>query len=304
MTFARAALALLAVGFATAVTAGCRTPTVGPRRAVSGSAHGGAFATGAVSRARPPRTFTIVFTTFIPSNYVLAPRIHPQSYRGLFPPKLLVFAGDDRGFDHDATCYRARQVVTVIPDQADDPTGLLVGSKQNLAGCSESFVASQALADGRIDDRDRVGALGEGGVEEAVCAADSGGMIIEDPVRVGPHTVSVRLRTARTGGPRNRLVFGSPSIDWWLDITIDTSGSEPTYQVAGTWDGYPAAELYINRQPVFQATPGLRPGSTGDLLKLLPGYGDVRFVARGTLKRSPTPSSVEPFGRRLPRRAL
>ena len=85
------------------------------------------------------------------------------------------------------------------------------------------------------------------------------------------------------GGPRNRLVLGSPAIDWEFGITIDTSGPEPTYEVVGAWDGYPAAELYINRQPVFRSTPGNRPGSFGDLLKLLPGYADSRFVTRGIL---------------------
>ncbi len=78
-------------------------------------------------------------------------------------------------------------------------------------------------------------------------------------------------------------MLGSPAIDWDFGITIDTSGPEPTYEVVGAWDGYPAAELYINRQPVFRSTPGSRPGSFGDLLKLLPGYADSRFITRGIL---------------------
>ena len=85
------------------------------------------------------------------------------------------------------------------------------------------------------------------------------------------------------GGPRNRLIAGSPSIDWDIGITIDTSGPEPIYEVTGTWDGYPAVELYINRQPVFTFMPENKQGSSRDLLKLLPGYGDFRFVRRGRL---------------------
>jgi hypothetical protein len=36
-------------------------------------------------------------------------------------------------------------------------------------------------------------------------------------------------------GPRNPLIVGSPSIDWDIGITIDNSGPEPIYEVAGTW---------------------------------------------------------------------
>ena len=108
-------------------------------------------------------------------------------------------------------------------------------------------------------------------------------MIIDDPIRLGPHCVFLRLRTALIGGPRNRLIAGSPSIDWDIGITIDTSGPEPMYEVAGTWNGYPEAELYINRQAVFTFMPGQGSSSSRDLLKLLPGYGDFRFVRRGRL---------------------
>jgi hypothetical protein len=236
-------------------------------------------------KARTAETYTIAFTAFIPSNYVLGPRIHPQSYCGIAPPMRLAFAGDDRGFDVDASSYRAKQVVTVIPDEAEDADGLLEGSKQNLEGMTESFVASHALADGRIDDRDRDGVLGDGKFKHGEIYANTDGMIIDDPIRLGPHSVFIRLRTAVTGGPRNRLVIGAPSIDWEFGITIDTSGPEPIYEVVGSWDGYPAAELYINRQPVFTFTPGDGPGSFGDLLKLMPGYADFDFVRRGALVR-------------------
>jgi hypothetical protein len=198
----------------------------------------------------------------------------------------LAFAGDDRGFDVDASSYRARQFVTVIPDEADDVDGLRDGSRRNLGGITESFDAGPALADGRIDDADRTATRAGRRIKEGEIAVDTDGMIIDDPIRLGPHRVFVRLRTAFAGGPRNRLVAGSPSIDWDIGVTIDTSGPEPTYEVAGTWDGYPAAELYINRQPVFTYMPREGSSSSLDLLKLLPGYGDVRFVRRGRLAGS------------------
>jgi hypothetical protein len=172
---------------------------------------------------------------------------------------------------------------SVIPDEADDADGLLEGSKRNLGGTTESFDAGLALADGRIDDGDRTCTPGGRKIKHAEIAVNTEGMIIDDPIRLGPPRVFVRLRTARMGGRQNRLIVGSPSIDWDIGITIDNSGPEPTYEVAGTWDGYPAAELCIHRQPVFTLTPIDGPASSRELLKLLAGYGDLRFVRRGTL---------------------
>src|SRR5262245_48467519 len=119
----RAAIAVLASACGLAGCASSRWRKAPPVAITSGPR---------VANARPseqsPRTFTIVFSTFIPSNYVNGPRIHPQAYAGLLPPRRLTFAGDDRGFDVDSTSFRARQVVTVIPDAAEDADGLLEGS--------------------------------------------------------------------------------------------------------------------------------------------------------------------------------
>jgi hypothetical protein len=278
----RAAIGLLVI--ACIAGTGCGTPGLFRSRPdMAASAPTGWIIEPPIPRASADKSFTIEFATFIPANHLVAPSIHPQSYRSLVPPSRLVFAGDDRGFDVDATSYRARQVVTVIPDEAEDADGLLEGSKQNLGGITESFDARLAMANGRIDDGDRMMAPEGRRVEHGKLAVNTGGMIIDDPIRLGPHCVFVRLRTAFMGGPRNRLIAGSPSIDWDIGITIDTSGPEPIYEVAGRWDGYPAAELYINRQPVFTFAPGDGSGFSRDLLKLLPGYGDFHFVRRGRL---------------------
>jgi hypothetical protein len=282
MLCCRVAFALLATLCAGA--SGCQRPPIrhtrsDPVMAIPQTVAG----TTTELHGRTARTFTIVFTTFIPRNFVLGPLVHPQSYRGIAPPLRLAFAGDDRAFDVDATSYRSRQEVTIIPEGADDGDGLLEGSKRNLGGVSKSFIAFQALANGRIDERDRGGAQGDFASECREASVDARGMIIDDPVRLGPHAVFVRLRTSVLGGPRNRLIRGSPSIDWDIGITIDTSGPEPIYEVVGTWDGYPAAELYINRQPVFTFTPGAGSGSPVELLKLLPGYADFRFKRTGRL---------------------
>jgi hypothetical protein len=278
-----AAIAVLAI--VCVVDAGCRAPRppLMPPSPITLTTIADPIAEPLVPSVRPRKSFTITFVAFIPANHLVAPWIHPQAYGSLVPPMRLAFAGDDRGFDIDAASYRAKQVVTVIPDEADDADGLVEGSKRNLGGISESFDARLALADGRIDEADRRRSPGGRPIKHAELAVNIEGMIIEDPIRLGPHRVFVRLRTAAMRGPRNPLIVGSPSIDWDIGVTIDISGPEPRYDVAGTWDGYPAAELYINRQPVFTVTAGAGPGSSRDLLKLLPAYGDLRFVTTGTL---------------------
>ena len=230
-----------------------------------------------------PQTFDVVFMTFIPANYVAAPWMHPQSYVGS-DVRRLVFAGDDRSYDVDATRYRSRQRVTIVADAAADPDGLIEGTKQNLGGRTESFVSAHALADGRIDDDDRDVVLGDARRKHAEVAVDPTGMIIDDPVRLGPRRVSIRLRTSEKGGPRDQLIAGAPSIDWDLTLVVDASGPKPTYELTGTWDGYPAAELYVNRTPILLRTPDAGPASFTDLLKLAPKVGDEQIELRGVLE--------------------
>jgi hypothetical protein len=244
MIVCRAAIVLLVV--ACAADTGCRTPTHPQSRSdpITPPVVDAILQTPYPSD-RADKTYTIVFATFIPANHLVAPLVHPQSYGGFVPPMPLAFAGDDRGFDVDAISFRAKQEVTVIPDETEDSDGLMEGSKWNYGGITESFDARLALADGRIDDGDRIPAPGGRQVKRREIAVNTEGMIIDGPVRRGPHCVFIRLRTGCLSGPRNRLIAGSPSIDWDIGITIDTSGPEPIYEVAGRWDGYPAAELYI-----------------------------------------------------------
>jgi hypothetical protein len=273
-----------------AISAGCRTGgamrnAAPPPSFAGGSENGSSCAVPAIPGVvgvGAPQTFEIAFTTFIPANHVVAPWMHPQSYAG--PGRRLVFAGDDRMYDVDATRFRARQRVTVVADAALDADGLVEGSKQNLGGRTESFVAAEALADGRIDDADRDDVLGDAKHRHAAIAVDPAGLIVDDPVRLGPRRVSVRLRTAPDGGPRDELIAGAPSIDWDLTLVIDTTGDRPKYELTGTWDGYPACELYVNRKPILLRSPGPGPASFTDLLKLGPKLADEKIELRGTLE--------------------
>lgn len=278
---------------ASAGIAGCRWPSRAPEielpaTAVDSSVDNtsGVVSASAISVAPKHQTgnFTIALAVFIPNNHVISPVMHPQSFTGLVPERL-VFAGDDRSFDVDAVRYRAKQVVTLIPDESIDRDGLSDNSKLNLGGRTESYIAKLALADGKLDGDDRV--LGKGnfvGPLHKDVPVDTRGMLIDDPIRLGPNRVSVRLRTAASGGPRDQLIAGAPSIDWDFTITIDTSGPEPKYELAGKWDGYPAMEIYVNRQPIYQHKGEGKPPTMGDLLKLAPVYGDLSVNESGTLR--------------------
>jgi hypothetical protein len=221
---AAAALLLAAAGCRSADSSRLAAAPAGPEPTIAAPVTAGSE-TGA-----SPQTFDVVFMTFIPANYVAAPWMHPQSYVGA-NARRLVFSGDDRSYDVDAVRYRARQRVTIIADGAADADGLVEGTKQNLGGRTESFVASQALADGRIDDDDRDVLLGDAWRKHA-----------------------------------------------------EQAGPKPTYELTGTWDGYPAAELYVNRTPIFRRTPDAGPASVTDLLKLAPKVGDEKVELRGTLE--------------------
>lgn len=282
---------LLVALMASAGIVGCRWPSPAPEIELPTTAVGssvdntsGVVPASAVSVAPKHRTgnFTIALAVFIPNNHVISPAIHPQSFTGLVPERL-VFAGDDRGFDVDAVRYRAKQVVTLVPDETLDRDGLCDNSKLNLGGLTESFVASRTLDDGKIDSGDHY-EKGSKKKHQSV-PVDTRGMLIDDPIRLGPNRVSVRLHTAPSGGPRDQLIAGAPSIDWDFTITLDTSGPEPKYELAGKWDGYPAMEIYVNRQPIYQHKGEDKPPTMGDLLKLAPVYGDLSVKEAGVLER-------------------
>ncbi len=95
--------------------------------------------------------------------------------------------------------FSRKQLVTVIPEQADDPDGLLEGSTRNLGGMTESFDPRVVLEDGRIDAREKASGTGVKKCKRGEIPVNTEGMIIEGPNRLGPHTVSVRLRTESAG---------------------------------------------------------------------------------------------------------
>jgi len=73
----------------------------------------------------------------------------------------------------------------------------------------------------------------------------------QDP---GEENNRVDRRSPENAGQDEKLKSpgaAAPSIDWDLTLTLDTSGPEPKYELTGKWDGYPAMEIYVNRQPII-----------------------------------------------------
>ncbi len=102
----RGSVVLVLIAFA--ANSGCMAPGRLPALAERASARDAQTGTGTpLAEPQAAKTFTITFATFIPNNYLLAPWYHPQSFCSLLPPARLAFAGDDRGFDPDARCFRA-----------------------------------------------------------------------------------------------------------------------------------------------------------------------------------------------------
>jgi hypothetical protein len=226
--------------------------------------------------------FNVSFSTFIPTNYLDGPPqafCIPAPHLGLPPvihgPQHLVFAGDDRGFDPNATSFRTRQTVGVVPEQSASDSGIGTPPSEQV-GESKSY-ASDALADGKITSADDDAVLHDCHLLDDRGFASTSGMHV-DVTRVNAHQVKAHLY----GGAGNPLLI-APAIDWDLNLTIDTSGSKPHWTLTGAHDGFPAYEVYVNGQTIYTYSPGPGPYGFGDILKLFPPL-DVSVNTSGDLQ--------------------
>jgi hypothetical protein len=220
----------------------------------------------------PPEEFSISFTTFIASNSITGP---PQSRCG--SGEQLFFAGDDRGLDPTAGSFRTRQLVTVITEESVDVDGIKAGSDQNLVGETKAY-APDALP--TIDASDDDGVLHDCHLLHDRDTASSSNMHINGS-RIDAHTVSVHL-FGSVGNPLINVPDRLKTIDWDFTLSLDTSGSRPHWALQGVDDGFPSFEIYINDSAIYtrNAPP---PYTFQDLLKLLPGRGDVLVNLSGDL---------------------
>lgn len=227
--------------------------------------------------------FEVSFSTFIPATYVVGP---PHSFcltggYGGRPPmpgprkNQLYFGGDARSFYPGAESYRARQAVTVVPDSSADPDGL--ASKEPPQVGETLAFAPDAIEDGTLDESDIDDQLGDCHLLHARGSASTDGMTAE-VTRMDEHSVAVSL----SGSADNPLVKPSEAIDWDLVLIIDTSGDEPTWQLTGVHNLFPAFEMYVNGEEIYTYSPGTPPYSFTDLLVGLSISKSI--VEEGTLK--------------------
>jgi hypothetical protein len=228
------------------------------------------FSAGGAGKCKPNSAFDINLTTFIPGNHIKSPPqwFYKCALRGNHP---LYFEGDTRSFDPDAVSFRTRQLVTVVPDESIDADGVDTSSPfASMTGLTRSF-ASDALP--TIEPSDVDGVLRDCHLLHESGQASTSNMEIL-VVRVNSKSVLVHLN----GSAVNPLVALAASIDWNLELEIDVSTEPPTWTLNGIEDGFPAFELYVNDERIYErdAPP---PYSWGDLRKLFDGDGD-RIVNR------------------------
>ncbi|MCZ7593312.1 MAG: DUF3238 domain-containing protein [Kiritimatiellae bacterium] len=188
--------------------------------------------------------FPIEVTAFIPHDHISDPF---HSIMGI------VFGGDDRGFDKNATSYRMRQKVAVVTIEECDADGLKEGSIANLVGTTRSYDEATSVDSG-------TGKLTAAAKADTVTGAPL--MIDYGTASTSGMNITVNRLTNRkveaviVGSAANPLVPFAPAIDYDFTVTIDsTDPLNSTYQITGSHDGFPAYEVYISNQRIHEHDP-------------------------------------------------
>jgi hypothetical protein len=234
-------------------------------------------------RGCPIKRFDIMMMTFIPSNYIdasVASRLAPvQLPRQLWVPGtwctraatqyVLIGAGDNRGYNPVAANSPAKPYKTlqkaslVVIDKFTHKEYELENEQINI-GRSRSYVKTQfgnggALnngVQGRIDPQDNDTTLNDCRLLHQNEQSPTTGIELPANTHVSP----TRERVVLKGRSANALVPFSPSIDWNINVDIETATPTPRVYVHGTKDQFPAYEIYVNNQPVYRFAPtGLSP---------------------------------------------
>jgi hypothetical protein len=122
----------------------------------------------------------------------------------------------------------ASQSVTIVTDAGKDEDGLLEGSVHSEGGRPGSSLLKALFT--RPPPYE---------------------LIVDDPIRLGPHKVAVRLRTSTYTKP-GIFISESGGINWSVTVTIDGEYSQPKFHLVGGWSGAHAAELEINGALVYR----------------------------------------------------
>ena len=151
------------------------------------------------------------------------------------------FAGDNRNtFDVNSTAFRTEQKVRLDIDNQESST------LSNIASSTIAFGS-----DGSVTDR-------------------------SDPGKAGPDPEFIMNGNSATVNlevdASNKLVFGAPSIDYKVSITI-TQNEDGTfsYSIGGQRDGFPAYEFFITNESTGESVLiyGSNPNDTGNTPRAL-----------------------------------
>jgi hypothetical protein len=215
----------------------------------------------------PIRKFDLQIGAFIPHDYIprlsdgQMPLFHAgcelkQVYTAPGVPALssLVFRGDlkvgegygrpeSKLFDVDSPAFRFRMKVTARSD------GILLTPPEIAANASKSYAMDAVFPEGIIDDRDDDATLGDCILLHAV-----GTDVPQFSVEITSEAPN-RIRLDVTGVGTIPILVPAAAIDLQYRIVIDASKYLADYDVKAFHDGFPAHELYINRQPVYTFDP-------------------------------------------------
>lgn len=196
----------------------------------------------------------------------------------------LVVIGDSR--EHAAgadSSHRVAQSVALIPSKKSNPDGFVDGSEKNEVADMELFaedaLRGRTISDSAMNDMD-----GGDCSEFHETRNLSAGRMKVNVSRPGGSQSSVSATfTGSVDTPFDISRSGKGAMDWNLTLTID---EDDKWELTGAHDGFPAYEIYVGGEMVYESNPGDGPGTTytfGRDIRKLQGTMDVRVNESGTL---------------------
>jgi Ca2+-binding RTX toxin-like protein len=203
-----------------------------------------------IERAEPNLNFDeieISFRAFIPSPLVALGDIIPE-----IPFFTDVFSGDNRGFEYDSGRERSRAFQSVVVTVDPQRVSPIINTPELKWGQTTRYDSSQAQFDPDKPDWwwiPKDGATPN--AKETLQVTNDNNRVVAKRISANEIEVSFHL----DGG--NPLALpGTPNINADLKIFIrQQEGKKAEYRLEGDHDGFPAYELYINRNRVYEHDP-------------------------------------------------
>jgi branched-chain amino acid transport system substrate-binding protein len=162
-------------------------------------------------------------------------------------------------FTPDSRRYMVRQLVDVVAQPSKQGFALEIGPQRRKVNPTLEY-ALDALADRVLTVQDDDGLRNDCHLFNQRARASAREIKVEGEL-VNDDVVQIYLR----GSVKNPLLpKRRPALDWNLGVMIDFSLDDPAYRVEGAHDGFPAFEVYVNRELAY----GFDPGAPGCTLKI------------------------------------